>query len=57
MLKVNDKSARYVLVIVIEMDTAVRVQIPDETVVISHKANSFGKNMNPTILSLAMSKK
>ena len=33
------------------MNTATWVQILDEAVCISHIANTFGKGMNPTILS------
>ena len=38
------------------MDTVTRVQIMDEAVCISHSANTFGKGMNPTILSSAIGK-
>ena len=38
------------MVIVVEMDTATRVQILDETDRISHSTNIFGKGMNPIIL-------
>ena len=38
------------------MDTATWVQNLDETVCISHHANTLGKGMNPTILSLNMGK-
>ena len=31
------------------MDTGTRVQNPDETVCISHTANTLGKDMNPAI--------
>ena len=37
-------------VMVTKMDTAIRVQILDETVCISHSANTHGKGMNTTIL-------
>ena len=33
-----------------EMDTAIRVQILDETDCISHSTNTLGKSMNPIIL-------
>ena len=33
-----------------EMDTAIRVQILDETDCISHSTNTLGKGMNPIIL-------
>ena len=42
--------ARGVMVIVVEMDTATRVQILDETDCISHSTNIMGKGMNPIIL-------
>ena len=38
------------------MDTAIQVQILDETDCISHNTNIFGKGMNPIILPLAMGK-
>ena len=38
------------------MDTAMRVQILDETDYISHNTNTLGKGMNPIILPLAMVK-
>ena len=38
------------------MDSAIRVRIPDDTVSISHNANTLGKGMNSAILSPAMSK-
>ena len=44
------------MVIVLEMDTATRVQILDETDCISHKTNTRGKGMNPIILPPAMGK-
>ena len=48
--------ARGVMVIVVGMDTATRVQILDETDCISHSTNTLGKGMNPIILSPAMGK-
>ena len=48
--------ARGVMVIVVEMDTATRVQILDETDSISHSTNTLGKGMNPIILPPAMGK-
>ena len=42
--------------IVITMDIATRVQIQDESVYISHSANTLGKGKNPTILPLALSR-
>ena len=39
-----------------EMDTAIRVQILDETDCISHSTNTLGKGMNPIILPPAMGK-
>ena len=39
-----------------EMDTAIRVQILDETDCISHGTNTLGKGMNPIILPPAMGK-
>ena len=39
-----------------EMDTAIRVQILDETNCISHSTNTLGKGMNPIILPPAMGK-
>ena len=50
------EGARGVTIIVMEMDTATRIQILDETCCISHSTNAFGKGMNPIILPLAMSK-
>ena len=38
------------------MDTATRVQILNETNCISHSTNTFGKGMNPIILTPAMDK-
>ena len=38
------------------MDTATRVQILDDAVCISHRANKLAKDMNPTILPQAMGK-
>ena len=38
------------------MDTATRVQIPDETDCFSHSTNTLGKGMNPIILPPAMGK-
>ena len=40
----------------LEMDTATRVQILDETDCISHSTNTLGKGMNPIILPPAMGK-
>ena len=40
----------------LEMDTATRVQIQDETDCISHSTNTLGKGMNPIILPPAMGK-
>ena len=48
--------ARGVMVIVVEMDTATRVQILDETDCISHSTNTLGKGMNPIILPPPMGK-
>ena len=48
--------ARGVMVIVVENDTATRVQILDETDCISHSTNTLGKGMNPIILPPAMGK-
>ena len=45
-----------VMVIVVGMDTAIRVQILDETDSISHSTNTLGKGMNPIILPPAMGK-
>ena len=42
--------------IYVETDTANRVQILEEGFCISHKANTFGKGMNPTIFPSAMDK-
>ena len=39
-----------------ELDTTTRVQILDEADGISHRTNTLGKGMNPTILPPAMSK-
>ena len=39
-----------------EMDTATRVQILDETYHISHSPNTHGKGMNPIILPPDMGK-
>ena len=39
-----------------EMDTATRVQILDETDCISHSTKTLGKGMNPIILPPAMGK-
>ena len=38
------------------MDTAMRVQILDETDCISHRTNTLEKGMNPIILPPAMAK-
>ena len=48
--------ARGVMVIVVEMDSVIRVKILDETTCISHSTNSLGKGMNPIILPPAMGK-
>ena len=39
-----------------EMDTAILVQISDETDCISHSTNTLGKGMNPIILPPVMGK-
>ena len=39
-----------------EINTAIRVQMLNEAVCISHGANTFGKCMNPTILPTPMGK-
>ena len=39
-----------------EMNTAIRVQILDETDCISHSTNTLGKGMNPIIIPPAMGK-
>ena len=39
-----------------EMDTAIRVQILDETDCTSHSTNTLGNGMNPIILPPAMGK-
>ena len=39
-----------------EMDTAIRVQILDETDCISYSTNTLGKGMNPIILPPSMGK-
>ena len=44
------------MVIVVEMDTATRVQMFDEADCISHGTNTLGKGMNSIILSPAMGK-
>ena len=44
------------MVIDVEMDTATRIQILDETDCISHSTNILGKGMNPIILPLDMCK-
>ena len=44
------------MAIVVEMDTATRVQILDETDCISHSTNTLGEGMNPIILPPAMGK-
>ena len=40
--------------VVIEIDTATRVQIRDKTDCILHSTNTLGKGMNPIILPPAM---
>ena len=40
----------------LEMDTATRVQILDETDCISHSTNTLGKGVNPIIFPPAMGK-
>ena len=40
----------------IEMNTAILVQILDDTDYISHSTNTLGKGMNPIILPPAMGK-
>ena len=52
----SSAGARGVMVIVIEMDTAIRVQMTDETDCISHSTNTLGKGMTPIILPPAMGK-
>ena len=42
--------------VVMVMDTAIWVQILDETDCISHNTNTHGKGINPIILSPAKSK-
>ena len=44
------------MVIVMEMDTVIRVQILDVTDCISHSTNTLGDGMNPIILPPAMGK-
>ena len=44
------------MIIVLEMDTATRVQILDETDCISHYTETLGKGMYPSILPSAMVK-
>ena len=39
-----------------EIDTAIQVQILDDLVCISHRVNTLGKGVNPTILPLDMDK-
>ena len=46
--------ARGVIIIVLEMDTATRVQILDEIDCISHSTNTLREGMNPIILPPAM---
>ena len=48
--------AHGVMVIVVGKDTAIRVQILDETDCISQSTNTLGKGMNPIILPPAMGK-
>ena len=50
------KGARGVMVIVVGMNKATRVQILDETDCISHSTNTLGKGMNLIILPPAMGK-
>ena len=38
----------------LEMKSATRVQVQDETVCVSLRGNSFGEGMNPSILPAAM---
>ena len=45
-----------VMVIIIRMDSAMRVQILDQAIYILHCANALGKDMKPTVLPLAMGK-
>ena len=52
----SSKGARGVVVIVVEMDTATRVQILDETDCISHSTNTLGEGMHPVILQPSMGK-
>ena len=44
------------MVIIEEMDTAMRVQTLDEADCISHSTNTLGKGINPIILPPAMGK-
>ena len=44
------------LLFVLEVPAATRVQILDETDCISHSTNTLGKGMNPIILPPVMSK-
>ena len=44
------------MVIVVDVDTATRVQILDENDCISYSTNNLGKGMNPIILPPAMGK-
>ena len=55
-VKTYFSGARGIMVIVVEMDTATRVQILDEDDYISHSTNTLGKGMNPIILPPAMGK-
>ena len=48
--------SRGVMVIIMEMDTATRVLLLDETDSISHSTNTLGKGMNPILLPPAMGK-
>ena len=45
-----------VTVIDVEMNTTTRVQILDENVCFSHRANTFGKGMHPIIFPPTMGK-
>ena len=44
------------MILSLEMDMATQDPILNEVVCISHKTNTLGKGMNPTILPLAMDK-
>ncbi len=44
------------MIIVVKMDSVIRVQILDKAVCISYRANTLGKGMNLIILPPAMDK-